>query len=186
MFFLQENKTYSNIPRGRLTILGMEKQIHILSKKRCLYASFDFITVGWRTLKEEAISSFESLVPIYKTICYYNRIRKHYFHQQLHIGSGIPYSSGLRTSLWRISSLILRQPTALHRCQASESLSFICMPHLNVHVFRSRLKENKLFRVVSILTLRRLMSYIYMEHPFLMFLDHTQRRSTVGRTPLDE
>jgi len=35
------------------------------------------------------------------------------------------------------------------------------------------------------LTLRRL-SFIYMEHPFLMFLDHTQRRSTVGRTPLDE
>jgi hypothetical protein len=32
----------------------------------------------------------------------------------------------------------------------------------------------------SNLTLRRLMSYI------LMFLDHTQRRSTVGRTPLDE
>ena len=28
--------------------------------------------------------------------------------------------------------------------------------------------------------------YIYMEHPFLMFLDHTQRRSTVGRIPLDE
>ena len=38
----------------------------------------------------------------------------------------------------------------------------------------------------DVLTLRRLMSYIYMEHPFLMFLDHTQRRSTVGRTPLDE
>ena len=36
------------------------------------------------------------------------------------------------------------------------------------------------------LTLRRLMSYIYMEHPFLMFLDHTQRRITVGRTPLDK
>ena len=28
--------------------------------------------------------------------------------------------------------------------------------------------------------------YIYMEHPFLMFLDHTQRRSKVGRTPLYE
>ena len=28
--------------------------------------------------------------------------------------------------------------------------------------------------------------YIYIEHPCLMFLDHTQRRSTVGRTPLDE
>ena len=25
-----------------------------------------------------------------------------------------------------------------------------------------------------------------MEYPFLMFLDHTQRRSTVGGTPLDE
>jgi len=37
-----------------------------------------------------------------------------------------------------------------------------------------------------LLTLRRLMSYIYMEHPFLMFLDHTQRRTTVGRTTLDE
>jgi len=38
------------------------------------------------------------------------------------------------------------------------------------------------------LTLRQLMFYIYiyMEHLFLMFLDHTQRRSTVGRTPLDE
>ena len=28
--------------------------------------------------------------------------------------------------------------------------------------------------------------YIYMEHLFLMFLDHIQRRATVGRTPLDE
>ena len=39
---------------------------------------------------------------------------------------------------------------------------------------------------VKSLTFRLLMLYIYMEHPFLMFLDHTQRRSTVGRTPLDE
>ena len=39
---------------------------------------------------------------------------------------------------------------------------------------------------VTILTLRSLTLYIYMEHLFLMFLDHTQRRSTVGRTPLDE
>ena len=28
--------------------------------------------------------------------------------------------------------------------------------------------------------------YIYMERLFLMFLDHTQRRSKVGKTPLDE
>ena len=41
---------------------------------------------------------------------------------------------------------------------------------------------------VKSLTLRLLMSYIYiyMEHLFLIFLDHTQRRSTVGSTPLDE
>ena len=49
--------------------------------------------------------------------------------------------------------------------------------HHFLHVSRIRVK---------LLTLRRLMSYIYMEHPFLMFLHHTQRRSTVGRTPLDE
>ena len=39
---------------------------------------------------------------------------------------------------------------------------------------------------VKLLTFRLLSYCIYMEHPFLMFLDHTQRRSTVGRTPLDE
>ena len=47
---------------------------------------------------------------------------------------------------------------------------------------------------VKSLMLRLIMSYIYiyiyiyifMERLFLMFLDHTQRRSTVGRTPLDE
>ena len=49
--------------------------------------------------------------------------------------------------------------------------------HHFLHVSRIRVKS---------LTLRRLMSYIYMEQPFLMFLDHTQRRSTFGSTPLDE
>ena len=49
--------------------------------------------------------------------------------------------------------------------------------HHFLHVSRIR---------VRLLNFRLLMSYIYMEHPFLMFLDHTQRRSTVGRTPLDE
>jgi hypothetical protein len=52
-----------------------------------------------------------------------------------------------------------------------------------LHVSRIRLKS---------LTLRLLMSYIYiyiyiyMECIFLMFLDHTQRRTTGGRSPLDE
>ena len=48
--------------------------------------------------------------------------------------------------------------------------------HHFLHVSRIRVK---------LLTFRRLMPYVYMEHPFLMFLDHT-RRSTVGRTPLNE
>ena len=51
------------------------------------------------------------------------------------------------------------------------------LAHHFLHVSRIRVKS---------LTLRLLMSniYIYIEHLFLMFLDHT-RRSTVGRTPLD-
>jgi len=53
------------------------------------------------------------------------------------------------------------------------------LAHHFLHVSRIRVK---------LLTFSLLMSYIYiyiyMEHPFLMFLDHTQRRSTVGRTPL--
>ena len=49
--------------------------------------------------------------------------------------------------------------------------------HHFLHVSRIRVK---------LLTFRLLMSYIHMEHLFLMFLDHTQRRTTVGRTPLDE
>ena len=57
---------------------------------------------------------------------------------------------------------------------------------LHKHLVTSGLSQSYGHSVI--LTLRRLMSYIYiyMEHPFLMFLDHTQRRSTVGRTPLDE
>ena len=71
---------------------------------------------------------------------------------------------------------------------------------VNCHYYQSELSLLSEWTVITIrvnshyyqsdqsLILRRLMSYIYiyMEHPFLMFLDHTQRRSTVGRTPLDE
>ena len=56
------------------------------------------------------------------------------------------------------------------------------------HILNNKIIINSIINLIklSYLTLRRLMSYIYMEHPFLMFLDHTQRRSTVGRTSLDE
>ena len=61
-------------------------------------------------------------------------------------------------------------------------LNHICsmlalLAHHFLHISRTMVKS---------LTLRLLMSHIYMELIFLMFLDHTQRRSTVGRTPLDE
>ena len=55
------------------------------------------------------------------------------------------------------------------------------LAHHFLHVSRIRVKS---------LTIRLLISYIYiyiyMERLFLMFLDHTQRCTTVGRTPLDE
>jgi hypothetical protein len=51
------------------------------------------------------------------------------------------------------------------------------LAHHFLHVSRIRVK---------LLTLRLLMSYIYMERLFLMFLDHTQQCSTVVRTALDE
>jgi hypothetical protein len=64
----------------------------------------------------------------------------------------------------------------------SPELNPICyllalLAHDFLHVSRIRVKS---------LILRLLMSYIYMEYLFLTFLDHTQQRSTVGRTPLDE
>ena len=55
-----------------------------------------------------------------------------------------------------------------------------------IHLTQVNFCSENTVSLLCLLTLRRLISYIYMEHPFLMFLDHTQRRSTVGRTPLDE
>ena len=59
------------------------------------------------------------------------------------------------------------------------------LAHHFLHLSRIRFKS---------LTLRLLMSYIYIyiytyiykERLFLMFLDHTKRHTTFGRTPLDE
>jgi predicted neutral ceramidase superfamily lipid hydrolase len=66
----------------------------------------------------------------------------------------------------------------------SPELNPICyllalLAHHFLHVSRIRVKS---------LTSRLLMSYIYIYivHLFLMFLDHVQQRSTVGRTSLDE
>ena len=78
---------------------------------------------------------------------------------------------------------LLNDKELLHINPLNPELNPICYllallgAHHFLHVSRIRVK---------LLTFRLLMSYIYMEHPFLMFLDHTQRRNTVGRTPLDE
>ena len=53
---------------------------------------------------------------------------------------------------------------------------------LLINASRCQIYFNSAFNSLNTdLTLMRLMSYIciYMDHPFLMFLDHTQRRNTV-------
>ena len=76
-----------------------------------------------------------------------------------------------------------KQPCTKHFNPLNAELNAICHllallgAHHFLHVSRIRVKS---------LTLRLLVSYIYMEHLFLMSLDHTRRRTTVGRTPLDE
>ena len=82
--------------------------------------------------------------------------------------------------------IFFQQDLCLHINPLNPELNPICyllalLAHHFLHVSTIRVKS---------LTIRLLMSYIYiyiyMERLFLMFLDHTQRRSTVGRTPLDE
>jgi len=87
--------------------------------------------------------------------------------------SGISYRQ--RTNLFRHRSFaVLFNPLNAELNPICYLLALLGAHHF-LHVSRIRVKS---------LTLRQLKSYIYMEHLFLMFLDHTQRRSTVGRTPL--
>ena len=70
-------------------------------------------------------------------------------------------------------------------CQKCFLFFWFCVTHMSKgHLTADRSGHG----VLDTLTLRLLMSYIYiyMQHPFLMFIDHIQRRTTVGRTPLDE
>jgi hypothetical protein len=54
-----------------------------------------------------------------------------------------------------------------------------------LHVSRIRVKSLTPRLLISYIYIY-IYIYIYMQRLFLMFLDHTQRRSTVGRTPLVE
>ena len=82
------------------------------------------------------------------------------------------YDPHFRKELWKDPCINPLNPELNPIC----CLLALLGAHHFLHVSRIRVK---------LLTFRLLMSYIYMEPPFLMFLDHTQR-STVGRTPLDE
>ena len=96
--------------------------------------------------------------------------------------------------------LHLDDPPLHHPRYQTRTIIISCQPYINplnpelnpIFYLLALLRAHNFLHVsrirVKLLTLRRLMSYIYIyiEHPFLMFLDHTQRRSTVGRTPLDE
>ena len=64
----------------------------------------------------------------------------------------------------RILSGIIFNPLNAELNPICYLLALLGAPHF-LHVSRIRVKS---------LTLRLLMSYIYMEHLFLMFLDHTQ------------
>ena len=64
------------------------------------------------------------------------------------------------------------------------------LAHHFLHVSRIRVKSLTLTLLMSYIYIYICIYiytyiYIYMELLFLMFLDHTQRCSTVGRTPLD-
>ena len=102
------------------------------------------------------------------------------------------YTACLLVLLRKITLISSKRETTFN--PLNPELNAICyllalLAHYFLHVNRIRVKS---------LTLRLLMShthtyiyiyiyiYIYMERLFLMFLDHTQRRTTVGRTPLDE
>ena len=89
---------------------------------------------------------------------------------------------GSRFNLRLLSIKLLQYRTETNINPLKPELNPICyllalLAHHFLHVNRIMVKS---------LILRLLMPYIYMEHLFLMLLDHTQRRTTVGRTPLDE
>ena len=80
--------------------------------------------------------------------------------------------------------------TELHLHKRKSKVQFSVLHSLCLYIADGRAEDYETIGSQHFpnLTLRLLMSYIYiyMERILLMFLDHTQRSSTVGRTPLDE
>ena len=80
----------------------------------------------------------------------------------------------------------MHQSLSFIACRLNTAQHLYCLYCRTVHVATLVIQSNSY--TINNLTLRLLMSYIYiyMEHLFLMFLDHIWRRSTVVMTPLDE
>jgi len=99
--------------------------------------------------------------------------------------SGFGFFFHLLTHAFFKALLFMCARGVVHSVGHSEDIRFIGGLSIYIHFTSSSLTFGT---GILYLTLRLLMSYIHicMEHPFLMFLDHTQRRTTVGRTPLDE
>ena len=127
------------------------------------------------SLKNTQLFKFPSHSEYTGHLIWLRRVKKIFVHTFLHTG------------FVRLLSVCVRHCTALSLHTNFNPLNTELNPichllallgvHHFLHVSRIRVKS---------LTFRLVMSYIYTEHLFLMFLDHTQRRTTVGRTPLDE
>ena len=97
-----------------------------------------------------------------------------------------PYSrAGLDITLWKFNSSSPASPFSSIN-PLNPELNPICyllalLAHHFLHVSRIMVKSLPLRLLLSYIYI-----YIYMERIFLMFLDHTQRGSKAGRTPLDE
>ena len=105
-----------------------------------------------------------------------------YLETALHVSGGTTTHNRERKQLYPlhlvfVTSLLLPAAIAAYRYSPNVAFYIFFSTNISTEYFNPWV-TNVIYIYIYI--------YIYMEHPFLMFLDHTQRRSTVGRTPLDE
>ena len=153
------------------------------------YCNYCYIYFEWhwtyKYVKAERTCSFISItVRVFAVSVHINQTPANQwdFYYEKHIGSN--RSNG------KYGARVLR---ALFNTLNPE-LNPICyllalLAHHFLHVSRIRVTSLNIRLLMSYLYIYiyiYICIYIYIEHLFLMFLDHTQRRTTVGRTPLDE
>ena len=142
--------------------------LNIITQRRLKYCRWPFVTQIWPLHHKEDILHHHT-----RHWLYYTRNMNFWSAKNLPIKCRL---SCYRNKKYDLPNTLVINPLKPELNPICYLLALLGAHHF-LHVSRIRIK---------LLTFRRLMSYIYMEHPFLMFLDHTQRSSTVGRTPLDE